>query len=187
MASYLQLVKQFTEESSGKKLPTRPTKMNKEEVRFLVRMVISELMELVRTVVPNENQAEHVYEFTRQCIESTDKPRFFDTENATDEEIMAEQYDAFSDWIIYTCDMAGKKGIDLDRMIHLAHEANMAKRFPDGTFHRRTEDGKVIKPQGWVEPDMVKEIKRQLETKEETEESKKLVDYSIEDLGEVEN
>jgi hypothetical protein len=34
---------------------------------------------------------------------------------------------------------------------------------------------------------MVKEIKRQLERKQEPEESKKLVDYSIEDLGEVEN
>jgi predicted HAD superfamily Cof-like phosphohydrolase len=162
MASYLQLIKQFTEESSGKSLPTKPSKMTKEEVRFLVRMVISELMELVRTVVPNENQSEHVYEFTRQCMLSTDKPRFFDTENSTDEEIMAEQYDAFGDWIIYTLDMAGKKGVDLDRFIHLAHDANMAKRFPDGKFHRREEDGKVIKPQGWVEPDLVKEIKRQL-------------------------
>jgi predicted HAD superfamily Cof-like phosphohydrolase len=162
MLSYLKLIKQFTEESSGKSLPTKPSKMSKEEVRFLVRMVISECMELVRTVVPSESQSNNVYDFTKDCLDSCDKPRFFDTDNATDEEIMAEQYDAFSDWIIYTLDMAGKKGVDLDKFILLAHEANMAKRFPDGTFHRRPEDGKVIKPQGWVEPNMVEEIKRQL-------------------------
>jgi predicted HAD superfamily Cof-like phosphohydrolase len=33
------------------------------------------------------------------------------------------------------------------------HRSNMAKRFPDGTFHKR-DDGKVIKPPGWVEPDL---------------------------------
>jgi hypothetical protein len=158
MASYLQLVKQFTEESSGKKLPTKPTKMTKEEVRFITRMVISELLELVSTVSEDQDPLD----WLKGCLNSLDIPKPFDASTKTDEEIMAEQYDAFGDWIIYTCDMAGKKGVDLDRFIQLAHEANMAKRFPDGTFHRRPEDGKVIKPQGWVEPDMVKEIKRQL-------------------------
>jgi predicted HAD superfamily Cof-like phosphohydrolase len=55
-----------------------------------------------------------------------------------------------------------KKGVDLDKLFHLVHEANMRKRWEDGTFHRRG-DGKVMKPQGWTEPDLVSEIKRQLQ------------------------
>lgn len=33
------------------------------------------------------------------------------------------------------------------------HESNMRKRWPDGRFHIR-EDGKIIKPDGWVGPDI---------------------------------
>ena len=55
--THTSLVKEFTEESMGIKLPTRPSKMSKEEVRFIVRMVISELMELCTTVTPSVEDA----------------------------------------------------------------------------------------------------------------------------------
>ena len=44
-------------------------------------------------------------------------------------------------------------GVNPDVALKAVHEANMAKRFPDGTFHR-DETGKVLKPPGWVEPSM---------------------------------
>jgi hypothetical protein len=44
-------------------------------------------------------------------------------------------------------------GERLDAAWAEVHRSNMAKRWPDGTFHVR-EDGKVLKPPGWVGPDI---------------------------------
>lgn len=32
--------------------------------------------------------------------------------------------------------------------------ANWDKRFPDGTFHRNQDNGKVLKPEGWKQPEL---------------------------------
>lgn len=157
--SHTELVKDFTEQSLGVTLPTTPSKMTKEEVRFIVRMVISEMMELCTTVT---NSVEGAFNFFNECYCSCDRPKEF-KKDATDEQIMAEQYDSFVDAWYYMLNTAVKKGANLDSIFHLVHGANMAKRHPDGLFHRRVEDGKVIKPEGWEEPDIVGEIKRQLQ------------------------
>ena len=157
--SHTSLVKEFTEQSLGVKLPTRPSKMSKEEVRFIVRMVISEIMELCTTVNPSVDSS---FDFFKECLNECDRPKEFHPETKSDVEIIAEQYDSFVDAWYYMLNTAVKKGVDLDSIFHLVHGANMAKKFPDGTFHRRAEDGKVIKPDGWKEPNIVGEIQRQL-------------------------
>lgn len=156
--THSQLVREFTEESSGMKLPMRPVPMTRDEVRFIVRMVIGEMMELCTTV--NES-VKDTQDFFSKCFDECDLPRV-NSHEKSEIEIMAEQYDSFVDAWYYMLNMAAKKGVDLDGIFNQVHGANMAKRFPDGTFHRR-EDGKVIKPEGWIEPDIVGEIKRQLE------------------------
>jgi hypothetical protein len=45
----------------------------------------------------------------------------------------------------------------VDKVFNLVHEANMNKKFPDGTFHKNDE-GKIIKPPNWVEPNVVEEV-----------------------------
>jgi predicted HAD superfamily Cof-like phosphohydrolase len=157
--SHTSFVREFTEESMGIKLPTKPSKMSKDDVRFIVRMVISEMMELCTTVTPTVQDALDLFD---DCVGTTDKPKSFDPETKSDVEIMAEQYDSFVDAWYYMLNTAVKKGADLDSIFKVVHRANMAKRFPDGKFHRR-EDGKVIKPDGWKEPNIVGEIKRQLD------------------------
>ena len=159
-ASHTNLVREFTVQSMGVKLPNKPTKMSKDEVKFIVRMVLSEMLELCATVTPNVEEAHNL--FGDCCIE-VDKPRAFEPETKSDVEIMAEQYDSFVDAWYYMLNTAVKKGVDLDGIFRIVHGANMAKRFPDGTFHRR-EDGKVVKPDGWKEPDIVGEIKRQMDS-----------------------
>jgi len=151
-------VREFTEESLGCKMPTTPSKMSKDEVKFIVRMVLSEMLELCTTVTSNVEEA---HEFFGDCCLELDKPKPFDISSKNDVEIMAEQYDAFVDAWYYMLNTAVKKGVDLDGIFKVVHKANMDKRFADGTFHRR-EDGKVLKPDGWKEPDIVGEIKRQL-------------------------
>lgn len=156
--THSQLVREFTEESSGITLPKVPSPMNKEEVRFIVRMVISEMMELCMTVNDSVKESK---EFFVECLDQCDVPKETDWKNKSNVELMAEQYDSFVDAWYYMLNTAAKKGVDLDGIFEEVHGANMAKRFPDGKFHRR-EDGKVLKPEGWKEPNIVGEIERQL-------------------------
>lgn len=157
--THTELVREFTEQSLGIKLPTKPSKMSKDEVKFIVRMVISEMLELCTTVTPN---VEASFTFFKECYWEMDRPKEFVPDSKSDLEIMAEQYDSFVDAWYYMLNTAVKKGVNLDRIFQVVHSANMAKKFPDGTFHRR-EDGKVIKPEGWKEPDIVGEIQKQLD------------------------
>jgi len=156
--THTELVREFTEQSMGVKLPTTPSKMTRDEVKFIVRMVLSEMLELCTTVTPNLEEAHNL--FSDCCIE-VDSAKPFDVSTKNDIEIMAEQYDAFVDAWYYMLNTSVKKGVDLDGIFDKVHQANMAKKFPDGTFHRR-EDGKVIKPEGWKEPDILGEIENQI-------------------------
>jgi len=158
--THTSFVRDFTEQSMNVKLPNTPSKMTKEEVRFVVRMVLSEMLELCTTVTPD---VESAFKFFNDCYGEIDRPKEFHPETKSDVEIMAEQYDSFVDAWYYMLNTAVKKGVDLDEIFKVVHRSNMAKRFPDGKFHRR-EDGKVMKPDGWKEPDIVGEIKRQLDS-----------------------
>lgn len=62
------------------------------------------------------------------------------------------QADAYLDIVYFAIGGLVELGITPHRLWCLVHEANMAKRQPDGTVKRR-EDGKIIKPEGWVAPD----------------------------------
>lgn len=158
-------VKQFTEESINVTLPNSPQLMNRSEVEFITKMILDELIELNETLFIDEmNKIEkaknNVLSILKNCnrpvLGLTDK-----TENTSDIEIIAEQQDALADIIYYIYNCAVKKGVNLTDIINVVHQANMNKKFPDGTFHRR-DDGKVIKPEGWKEPDIEFEIQRQL-------------------------
>jgi predicted HAD superfamily Cof-like phosphohydrolase len=152
-----QLVKSFTEESMACTLPTKPIKMTKDEVRFITRMVFSEFAELCATVT---NSSEECDDLLQDCLDTIDKPKIKNYDQ--EEELIADQYDSFVDAWYYMLNCSCKKGVDLDKIFNVVHQANMNKRFPDGSFHRR-EDGKVLKPEDWKEPDVVQEIKRQMD------------------------
>jgi predicted HAD superfamily Cof-like phosphohydrolase len=55
-------------------------------------------------------------------------------------------------WV--TVGAAQAAGADLFGAWGEVAEANWAKRFPDGTFHRDPATGKVLKPEGWAAPDL---------------------------------
>ena len=88
----------------------------------------------------------------------------------TDTEKLACQLDAVVD-LVYYCGNITKKHTgmpdeSLDEVFIEVHKANMNKIHPDGTVHRR-EDGKILKPEGWKEPDIISVIKRLLGKSEE--------------------
>jgi predicted HAD superfamily Cof-like phosphohydrolase len=150
-------VRQFTEESLGKPCPKTPQLMDKSAVKFIVQMVISEMTELAQTVCTD---AEETKSFIRECLFKDFNENYQRPDNETD--LIAEQADALVDARYYMLNCSAKHGIDSSRVFNVVHAANMAKKWEDGQFHRR-EDGKVIKPPNWAEPDIRKEIKRQMD------------------------
>lgn len=63
---------------------------------------------------------------------------------------LVEIADALADLLYVTYGYALTLGIDINRIFSIVHASNMAKA-PGGVVTRR-EDGKVLKPEGWVPP-----------------------------------
>ena len=106
-----------------------------------------------------------VHEFSRVCneqlpkspVQMTTKEIQFIKKMVNDEldelesaETITEQADALVDAIYYICDCAVKHGMNLDPLFEIVHSANMRK-IVDGKVIRRN-DGKILKPNNWVDP-----------------------------------
>jgi predicted HAD superfamily Cof-like phosphohydrolase len=151
-------VRQFTEESSGKVCPTVPKVMKREAVEFIMKMVFSEMGEMAQTVC---NSTEETFKLMHDCIGHDFNLNYDYEKPKKDVDVIAEQNDAMVDAWYYMLNCAAKHGVNLSSIFDVVHEANMAKKWNDGKFHRR-DDGKVIKPDDWKEPDIKGEIIRQL-------------------------
>jgi len=152
-------VKEFTEGYLNMKCPEKPLSLSKNEVFFIIRMVMSELDELATTVTDNHEECN---KFMLDALNTIDKCQKYDYPN--DIMLVSAQADAMVDAWYYMLNTASKHGINLSKLFDIVHDANMNKRDPlTGKFIRRETDGKVIKPEGWKEPDIEGEIKRQME------------------------
>lgn len=74
---------------------------------------------------------------------------------AVEDDDIVEIADALADIVYIAYGTAVAYGIDLDAVIKEVHGTNMAKLGPDGQPIYR-EDGKVMKPEGWVPPNIAK-------------------------------
>lgn len=159
MSNHSELVKCFTEESTGIKCPTKPQEINKDMILFIIRMVMSELDELAATVATSQ---EDKTEIMKTALDTIDKCKMVRGDFASDKSIIAAQGDAMVDMWYYMLNVACKNGINLCSIFDVVHAANMAKKDPTtGKFIRRESDGKILKPVGWLPPDIDGEIERQ--------------------------
>jgi len=158
-----ELVREFTVES-GSQCSDTPLPMSKNEVFFITKMILDEVMELMATVyepLDAKNELHAIIESSKNIPMS----KYSEDSNGVVAKI-SEQADAFIDINYYILNAACKKGINLSLLFKVVHEANMAKKDPEtGKFLKRQEDGKIIKPIGWQPPDLESEIKRQIEFK----------------------
>jgi predicted HAD superfamily Cof-like phosphohydrolase len=82
--------------------------------------------------------------------------------------LMAKQVDAAMDAVYFALGIPMRMGLNPGPFWRIVHGQNMAKMHTDehGAKHvvRRESDGKVVKPEGWVDPHelIVAEIKRQM-------------------------
>ena len=152
-------VKEFTEGMTGNTCPNKPIPLTKDDALFIVRMVMSELDELICTVSTTEDERDKLMQ---QSLDTRDKCKNFSYNNEL--ELVSAQADAMVDSWYYMLNVASKHGMNLSKLFDVIHNANMAKRDPDtGKFIRRESDGKVIKPDGWQPPDIEGEMQKQMD------------------------
>lgn len=155
MTDHAKLVREFTEQSKGIKCPESPILLSDAACKFIVRMILSELAELYQTV-HGDIDRKNVIEL---MIEDLNCPDVGGGILVDDKQYANKQIAAFDNIIDVIFNVGDHHEFDLDSLFNVVHAANMAKRFPDGTFHRR-DDGKVIKPDGWQEADVTAEARR---------------------------
>ena len=63
-----------------------------------------------------------------------------------------EQADAMIDLVYFALGTMVQMGVSPEALFDIVHDANMSKIWPDGAPHFN-EDGKVIKPEGWTDPE----------------------------------
>lgn len=71
---------------------------------------------------------------------------------------MVDCADAIADLIYVLVGTALEFGIPLERVWREVHRANMAKVDPITGLVRRRDDGKILKPEGWTAPNVVKAV-----------------------------
>ena len=72
--------------------------------------------------------------------------------NAEFDNDIVEIADALADLIYIACGTAVSYGIPLDKVFAEVHRSNMSKLVDGKPIYR--EDGKVLKPEGWMPPDV---------------------------------
>jgi predicted HAD superfamily Cof-like phosphohydrolase len=158
MKTNSEMVREFTEQTSDIVLPNKPTFLTRDEVYFLSKMIIDETLELLATVDEPELAKSNLIDL----VTNAKDVEFFEPEDVFD--LVAEQADAMVDIQYYIENAATKKGINLCKIFEVVHQSNMDKRDSvTGKFIKRA-DGKIIKPQNWIEPNIRNSIIEQYKT-----------------------
>lgn len=138
---------------TGGEIPKEAAPFNKDRAIFLAQMVTSEMVEFLQTVMSGD-------EAKLTIIQSVFKD-FGDTTIPEEPvEVVADQADALIDAMYYMWDRSLRQGINLDNFFDEVHSANMRKQV-DGEFIKR-DDGKILKPENWIGPNMISEAEDQM-------------------------
>ena len=138
-----QIVREFSSlvaKSQGKELPNKAIPFSTESAKFMAKMVIDELIEML----------------------AYSSVSVYDRKKLLSNIIENEDYmDSVVDIEYYMKDVCARHGQNTDKVFELVHKANMSKVNDNGLFTIR-EDGKVVKPQNWKPADITTEVERQM-------------------------
>lgn len=148
--NFSEYVKKFTEESKEIICPDFPQNIPQDKVIFLTKMIMSELDELICTISNNEDDKNNIMDH----IFNSYLPEF---ENI-------DQIDSLVTIYYLSKNLAYSHGINLSKIFHEVHTANLNKRDPvSKKYIIRKSDGKILKPTNWKEPDIVSVIQKQID------------------------
>ena len=154
--SYAEMVDEFTIASGAKN--TEITEMSKEQVKFIAKMTIDELLELMITVFDAKESKAVLHEI----IDEAKELKYKELDKV---DRIAEQADAVVDMIYYLLNATSKNNINVDPIFVGVHDKNMEKRDPKTGLFIKRDDGKILKPEGWTPYNVSDEIKKQLENR----------------------
>ncbi len=145
--------------AAGQTISNEPTEMNRDEVFFLIRMILSETQELAGSVCEKmEDSIQMIVEASANVELPPQKMNSTATATLDIQRQVGERI-----WSQFVYRFANHR-LSVKEVFQEVHKANMAKRDPDtGVFLRRSSDGKIIKPQGWMPPNIVEVVERQFE------------------------
>lgn len=128
----------------GQTVRTSPTSDVTNEERLLrARLVFEEALEFVEAMGCIVSTPGH------ELVEKHSVSVDIDIDASID---LVEATDAIADLVVVTKGSAHTLGVDCDAAFGIVHATNMAKLDPHTGAPIRREDGKVIKPAGWVGP-----------------------------------
>lgn len=158
--SHSRAVAEFTRARLGGELPNQPRPFDINEIAKMVGLVNSEFIEMLTARGMSQEQA---VAFVHKQIGMDPSKNVVVAQ--TEDDLIEVDLDSGVDALYYMNDIYNSAGMPLDRGFDEVHDANMLKKFPDGTFHT-TEIApgiyKVIKPPTWHElgvPDMKKVVR----------------------------
>lgn len=124
-----------------------------------------EIVELLFATLGNDFKlTESIIEKLHESIDNA-KLKESEKEFPTSElEIIVAQSDALIDLIYFALGSLVEMGVKPEPLFNIVQEANMSKLWPDGKPRYREEDNKVLKPEGWQQPEpkLKKEIEYQI-------------------------
>lgn len=147
--SMMRRVVEFAE-AAGDPFPPEPRVPTAEDTEFLVRMLLDEILELLSIHHDSQLAKSKLNEMIR------------DAKSLPKEEspTIASFSDGVMDLVYYSFHACSKLGIDMDLVFDEVHRCNMKKADPKtGKFNKRA-DGKILKPEGWIGPDIESALKR---------------------------
>lgn len=158
-----QKVQMFTKATGFETPDNKPRAFDTKDLDLISKMVIDELSELLSTRL-DTNQAKLT--LIKHVLQNEHQPKktIPDHQELTDKEkieLIAEQADAIVDLLYYLKNASAKKNIKLDEVFNEVHEANMRKIDPKTGKCLKRSDGKILKPPGWVAPNIEKVIEKQ--------------------------
>lgn len=141
-------VRDFTIQA-GQVCAPEPTPMTRDEVVFLLRMCLSELQELALTVTDSVDES---VQLLYDSLKTIDKSQYVKLDDPN--ELIAAQADSIVDLWYYGLNAFSKKSVDLSAIFNVVHESNMDKRDLTTKKFIKREDGKILKREGWMPPDI---------------------------------
>lgn len=116
----------------GQEVRTVPAMIPDPKERLLAaNLVVEEALEFAKALGFDPEQQE---DGSVKLVESGEEPN------------LVEAADAVGDVLVVTYGAANRLGIRAAAVFSEVNRSNMTKVWPDGTIHRRDEDGKVLKP-----------------------------------------
>lgn len=147
--------------------PKQPTAFQPEKAGFRAGFKAEELVEFL--YASSNNSPETFEGLVEKLHQAIDEAKIkIEAKQQPVEDVLVEQVDALTDLLYFTYGSFSLLGVDPEPIMHIVHEANMGKLFPDGKPHYHPVTNKVMKPDHWSEvyapePRIKAEIQKQKE------------------------